>query len=247
MAVFGSEASRKFTGIAVLLGCCGLAALAILAAALYQRPSSASDRAYWIWNANDLSYVDSNAGLILYQGNVDAHWDFHPLGIQAHPLAHPGPVTLLFRLYKLGPPEDVATHYLSVKRRWARYGVSVAGLQVDYDSPSARLSEYSHWLGALREQLPGEPVSVTTLATYVFDAPEALQRLGGVADYLAMQLYAGYAPHDDIRSVVRFLRASAIPHRVGVTLSPEFPPDSELCGRHCLGISVFLNQDEPRL
>lgn len=246
MAVLGSEAfpkPGKFAGMAALL-LCGVAAYAILAAT--PQPGPAIERSYWIWNANDLDYAAADAGLILYQGNADADWHFHARGVSAYPLAGSGPVTLLFRLYKLGPPEDVAARYRSLKRRWASHGVAVAGLQIDYDSPSSRLPEYRRWLIRLRAQLAGEPVSVTSLVTYVFDAPQALERLAGVVDYLAMQLYAGYVPHDNIRSVVRFLRTSAIPHRIGITLSPEFPPDAELCGRYCLGVSVFLNKDAPR-
>lgn len=217
------------------------------AVTLQSKSPSTIDRSYWIWNINDLSYADSSSGLILYQGNVDSNWEFHHRGLHAYPLAQPGSVTLLFRMYGLGPPKDVAAHYLSVKRRWARYGVEVKGLQIDYDSPSGRLGEYRRWLHALREHLSGEPVSITALVAYVFDAPEALRRLSEEADYLTMQLYRGYAPHEGFQAVVRFLRASAIRHRVGITLSPEFPGDSELCRRHCLGISVFLNKDSRKL
>lgn len=207
--------------------------------------SSPPERSYWIWNAHDLSYVEPDAELILYQGDVDTAWRFERRGIQPHPLQHNGPITLLFRLYHLGPAEDIAALYQQFKQDWARRGVAVQGLQIDYDSPSSRLNEYRQWLQELKTTLPGEPLSATTLATYVFDAPEAFSLLAREVDYLAMQLYQGYAPHANYQAVINYLRAKQLPHRVGVTLSPDFPADPALCAQHCAGVSVFLNQLEP--
>jgi hypothetical protein len=220
--------------------------LALLLVTLSRDSSVVLDRAHWIWNFHDLSFASAGTEVILYQGDVDSDWNFHYRGIKPHPLDHKGPVTLLFRLYTLaGAPEDVAAHYFELKRRWERHGVMVLGLQIDYDSPSSRLGEYREWLHEIGRELSGEPLSITALATYVFDAPESLLQVSTEVDYLAMQLYRGYAPHADYREVVNFLRMSGIRHRVGVTLSPEFPADEQLCGRHCLGVAVFLNQQGP--
>lgn len=238
---------RRSAGTRVAAGSIPLVALAVFALLPAFSSSSPPERSYWIWSPHDLSYVDADAELILYQGDVDTAWRFEQRGIQPHPLQHDGPITLLFRLYSLGPAEDVAAQYQQFKQDWARRGVAVQGLQIDYDSPSSRLDEYRQWLQELRAALPGEPLSATTLATYVFDAPEAFARLAGEVDYLAMQLYQGHAPHTNYRAVINYLRAEQLPHRVGVTLSPDFPSDSELCARHCAGVSVFLNQLEPNI
>lgn len=224
------------------------ATLAALVVVLGRGASPVVERAYWIWNFHDLSYADSDAEVIIYQGDVDSNWGFQDRGVNPHPLAHEERVTLLFRLYTLaGPPKDIADHYFYLKRRWERYGVAVMGLQIDYDSPTSRLGEYRQWLQELREELSDELLSITTLATYVFDAPAVLLEVSSEVDYLAMQLYRGYAPHADYWEVVKFLRSSGVRHRVGVTLSPDFPTDNDLCGRHCLGIAVFLNQQGPNL
>ena len=67
-------------------------------------------------------------------------------------------------------------------------GVRVAGLQVDYDCPTARLGDYRRLLDELAAALPGVPLAVTALPTWLGsdDLPPLVRGL----DHVVLQAHA---------------------------------------------------------
>ncbi|WP_216635820.1 DUF3142 domain-containing protein [Magnetospirillum moscoviense] len=75
--------------------------------------------------------------------------------------------------------------------RWHAAGVSLAGLEIDHDSPTARLPEYGAFLRLVRREF-SLPLSVTALPTWL-EAP-AFDQIIAVADEVVLQVHAVRQP-----------------------------------------------------
>lgn len=199
-------------------------------------------RSYWVWAFEDLDYVEPKSELILYQGTVSSEWQFMHRGLFPFQLEHEGPVKALLRLDTLGDPKDVARQYLHIKDNWLKHGVHIGGLQIDHDSPSSKLIQYSKWLMKLKKQLPMEAITITSLVTHIEDSPSDFEHLASVVDSVSIQLYQGYDPHDHIERIIAFLYKRQVTHKIGITTSPGFKETEKLCLEFCEGIVVFLNK-----
>ncbi len=203
-----------------------------------------SDVSYWVWRTTDMNIVSPNDSLILYQGNFSDRSEFTYKGIRPSNIQQ-NRVTLLIRLYTLPPAGDILSLYNYLKRDWNSYGVNIIGLEVDYDSPSMKLEIYAKWLKELRV-LMKNPLSATSLSTYVHDNPKGLKSVSKNVDHISMQLYKGFNPHSAYLHVISWLNKSKINHKIGVTLSTKFQNSKSLCLEYCKGINIFLNRKDSK-
>ncbi len=107
------------------------------------------------------------------------------LGIQFHPqegvrlarvntslLQQDGrPVWLVVRLDGSLTQLDTTTMLPQIKRlvtHWRKAGVNLTAIEIDYDAPTSRLSDYQRLLMAMRQGLPSDiTLSITALPTWL--------------------------------------------------------------------------------
>lgn len=85
----------------------------------------------------------------------------------------------------------------ALARDWKTRGVPLAGLEIDYDCATSKLSSYAGFLVRLKAMagLP-HPLSVTALPTWM-NAPDA-ERVFAVADEIVLQVHAVSAPQEGL-------------------------------------------------
>lgn len=98
-----------------------------------------------------------------------------------------------------------------INRQWQGQSLRLVGLEMDHDSATARLAEYSRFLARLHASLPmGQALSVTGLPTWLSSSD--LEGLLLQADEFILQLH-GFSPAEqglfDPRQAVRATRALA--------------------------------------
>lgn len=81
-------------------------------------------------------------------------------------------------------------------------GGQVAGVQVDYDCPTARLDQYAAFIQNLRRNVPDMPVSVTALPTWL--PQHDFKHLLAVVDHYVLQVHWLERPRDIHSSLVLF-------------------------------------------
>lgn len=69
-----------------------------------------------------------------------------------------------------------------------RAGVAVAGVQLDYDCPTARLGDYGRLLDRLRGELPGTALAITALPTWLSSSRFA--ELVGRCEHYVLQVHS---------------------------------------------------------
>jgi len=184
--------------------------------------------AYWIWAGITPEDAPPDSDLLVFQGHFRFAGDsasFERGGLYPFPIKCQR-LTLVYRLegQKLQSPE-VIERFLDDVKRWQRHPVAVSGIQLDFDSPTAKLPLYSSFLEEIRTILPSQfGLSVTGLGDWVLCAdPSALRSIAGSVDEIVFQLYQGRQPLPDIGRYLAKLSDYPLPFRVGLLLSAEAP------------------------
>lgn len=91
--------------------------------------------------------------------------------------------------------EGLVEEIIAVVESWRRHGVSLVGLELDHDSATARLPEYTRLAAATRARLNGSlPLSITALPTWL--ASPDLDALLAQVDEVVLQVHGVEpAPH----------------------------------------------------
>jgi len=81
---------------------------------------------------------------------------------------------------------DLVAHTLSEARS---HGLEPAAIEIDFDCPTSKLEAYAAELGAVREQLDGVALSITTLPTWM-NRPKSFQKLVAETDRFVLQVHS---------------------------------------------------------
>lgn len=155
-------------------------------------------------------------------------------------------LVLTYRFDDLVPVEMVAARFRVHRRVWQDELNRVAGLQVDFDSPSAGLGAYAEWLHDLRNVLRNETaVSITGLPDWLVSAPpQELQALASQADFIAFMMYRGTTPVQAPSSYYTVLGKSDMRFKLG--LLPTQDRDQQIAqvrdAPGYLGTSIFITK-----
>lgn len=194
-------------------------------AGLLGLPGAASSNDYtvgrWVWAGQSPDARRSSEQLYVYQGIFRAE------GLPRYEFRGPKPrlmkgdktpIVLTYRLQALVPPGMVEARYRAHAQAWRRRGSNVAGLQIDYDCPTARLPEYARWLEALGRQIEGgAELSITGLGDWLVSAqPNHLKNLSQQAAFIAFMMYHGRKALDPIEPFAVALARANFPFKLGL-------------------------------
>ncbi|WP_308066095.1 DUF3142 domain-containing protein [Escherichia marmotae] len=89
--------------------------------------------------------------------------------------------------------QHIIQHIQQTQREWQKAGITLAGVEIDYDAPTAKLPDYLILLSALHQTLPTNiKLSVTALPTWL-ESPH-LARLLRIADTSVLQVHNVLSP-----------------------------------------------------
>lgn len=184
--------------------------------------------AYWLWAGLTAHDAPPNSDLYVFQGTI--HTDstsstYERQGLFPHPIKARS-LHLVYRLEGSLPPADSMVQVFErAVTRWQRHPVAVDGVQLDFDSPTAKLAEYARFLQDVRSRLDTSyALSITGLGDWVLAGDRgALEAISSQVDELVIQLYQGRQPLADIDSYVIGLSRLTIPFRVGLIAGYELP------------------------
>ena len=154
----------------------------------------------------------SAEGLCVLCGEIAGRgegWRFHRVNVDWASLAPvKGTLWLVFRIHT-GALEsehwDASTfagHVQKTLNDGADAGCVIAGIQIDYDCPTEKLTLYQNWLQVLRGKLAGIPVSITGLPDWLTSRrlPELLAGL----DHFVLQVHSLELDRESGRQPVLF-------------------------------------------
>jgi len=178
---------------------------------------------YWLWAGLTEADLPPNTTTPLYiwQGTITqqgAALRYERKGLFPYPLLR-APVFLVFRLEgEKADPERLYKIFEKTADLWQRHGVTIRGLQLDFDSPTGKLLTYGNYLNTVRTALPNNyKLSVTGLGDWVLSGdPAALHRITQASDEIVFQLYQGRESFPEIPLYVERLRKADFPFRIGL-------------------------------
>lgn len=183
-----------------IIGWSALVAVLLLCAC-EQQDAVPLDQQLYVWQRqwtpahepalNDSRNDFSTLRVLALQAFPNAGWslarvDFALLKRDARPLIA---VIRLDGQLKALDPQAVTAQILQVLADWQGQGLTLAGVEIDHDAGSARLSAYTEFLAHLRGALPANlPLSITALPAWL-DSPQ-LSALLATVDSSVLQVHA---------------------------------------------------------
>jgi uncharacterized protein YktA (UPF0223 family) len=96
---------------------------------------------------------------------------------------------LTFRLENLPSVYEIADTYKKYSSIFMKSKINIRGLELDYDSPSSKISAYKDWIKRLSKLLPKDHIEITGLTTWVYDNGQDTQELFKEVKRINFQLY----------------------------------------------------------
>jgi Protein of unknown function (DUF3142) len=140
---------------------------------------------------------------------VLVNWDY---------LKSKGPVTVAFRVHKgidrVLKNDDISSFVDYVAKSIndvlsdaSQKGVQIAGVQIDYDCPTSKLSDFTRFVKELKENYIRLPISITALPTWMnsFDFPQLISAV----DYYVLQLHSFEIPKSNDKAQYIFPKDKA--------------------------------------
>ena len=204
--------------------------------AIFSKASSVPDAAsgkqttgYWFWAGRSVYTLPIRHGdYYIHQGTLErVHLNvkrprFVSQGAAPVKTEADG-IYLVFRVEALEQEQFIIRFAEIALRRWEQAGNVVRGIQIDYDSPTGRLSEYTAYLSRVRRLLPARyRLSVTGLADWAVAAPEkSFRDIAASCNEIVFQLYSGRSAIPELSKYLSGLKRIAIPFKVGILETME--------------------------
>lgn len=224
--------------------------MATFVASIYgslRRPLSV-DVAWWVWAGIGLDEVPADAPVYLYQGLFSHNRQgerFEPRGYFPHPLDRSG-IALVFRFDELIPAEFASKVINRRIERWRRHAVVIREIQLDFDSPTARLSSYAVFLARMRKGFPRYmKFTITGLGTWLLEGePEDIAAIYQSVDAIVFQLYRGRKQVEKIDRYLTPLTEFEYPFKVGLlpTMSAVGERLRQMNPKRLQGITYFYQR-----
>jgi hypothetical protein len=203
-------------------------------------------RAFWLWAGVRPQVLPADTRtLYLLQGEVLARHG-QPARLHARqsglpPLQVPE-VWLVYRAETLDWPPLVHAQLNARLLRWRQSGRPLTGVQIDFDAPTRRLSDYAAFLAGLRRQLPADcRLGVTGLLDWSQADPADLNALAQVVDEVVLQTYQGRSTLADYQDYLARVQRLQLPFRIGLVQGGVWQPRHDPArSPHFRGYVVFL-------
>jgi hypothetical protein len=176
---------------------------------------------YWLWpDMQDLS-KRRDKDLFILQGRFflkGTAFGFTPIGIKPNSVRSTNRIHLVFRVDQLVPTPVMMEMINSKIQAWEHAGVPVAGIQIDFDSPTFKLLQYAEFLKEVRARLAKQFILTSTgLGDWITTGNQKdLAKLYQFTSEIFFQLYQGQSPLTPSLEVNQRLARFDHPFRVGI-------------------------------
>ena len=186
------------------------------------RAPGVTDADCWLWPGAAARRCAGNARVYLLQGHFHRTGRFEAQGPPPGRAPRAGrelvPVYRMDRLPANGALAAVATPVMDA---WRRRGWQVTGVQVDFDSPTAKLARYARWIRLENERFAHAGrdgiTSVTGLGDWLVSArPADLRALARAAGVIAFMFYHRGRGIEPLGGYVDALARSGLDFRLGL-------------------------------
>lgn len=126
-------------------------------------------------------------------------------------------IWLVYRTTTLNWHPRIMEHIVARLNSWQNLGNQVIGLQIDFDSATGELDQYSKFLHTIRQQLPPSyQLSATGLMDWVNADQQRMLQLNAPLDEIVIQTYQGRHTVSNYQAYLPTLAKMNIPFKVGI-------------------------------
>ena len=176
----------------------------------------------WLWPGAAPRRCDENARVYLLQGHFYRSGRFEEQGpLPGRPPREGRELVPVYRMDRLPPTGVLQAVAAPVIDAWRRRGWRVPGVQVDFDSPTAKLDRYARWVRLENDRFgrdgTGGIASVTGLADWLMSGrPADLRSLTRAAGVIAFMFYHQGRGIEPLQRYIDALARSGLRFRLGL-------------------------------
>jgi len=183
--------------------------------------------AYWLWAGHKIKSHHANTILYLHQGFVRSVRNnsraFYRRGFSPHKT----PARALFiviRMEKLLQDKQYVLALVRLIKQWEKHGNKVEGLQLDFDSATAKLLTYSRYLQFVHRILPKEyKLSITGLGDWLSNGKrQHLVAINSAVDEVVFQLYQHKTADSNILPYLSKLQLNGLAFKLGLVQRGQY-------------------------
>ena len=179
-----------------------------------------------------VSEIQDSDSLYLLQGSLNRGRAENPtkftrLGMYPNTLPKNKEIFLVYRLERLALKKELVQIFLQDVYQWSRHENQVAGIQLDFDSPTHGLDQYIAFLKEIREELPSHfRLSVTGLADWPATGNlTEIREIAEITDEIVFQLYAGRSPVKNLNRYLEKFATLKVRFKLGILESMKITTD----------------------
>ncbi len=214
------------------------------------RVDAADYDAFWLWaGVKPQPVLDAAKTIYILEGEVRGPEARLVKLRAATPKVDHAQVWLVYRVETLDWNDQTLPQILADLARWRAAGNRVAGVQIDFDAATKRLSGYARFLKGIRQRLPANcKLSVTGLLDWSSQGNSAaLNSLGATIDEVVLQTYQGRSTIERYEDYLESLDRMKIPFRIGLVQSGKWLAPRSLEDNPAFrGYVIFLLNDHKR-
>jgi hypothetical protein len=210
--IFGASMKKNKYSLAIIT-----TSILIIIFAFNKPEDKLPETAYWLWAGITANDAPPHSNLYVYQGQITEK-TYERLGLYPYPIDHKN-LYLVFRLEgNLPEATRVVEIFMNNEAMWEKHSVKLTGIQLDFDSPTAKLLIYSDFLHEIRKQLPKQyKLSITGLGDWaIHGAKETMHLIANNTDEIVFQLYQGRTQLTSIASYISGLKKYPYPFKIGL-------------------------------
>lgn len=185
---------------------------------------------FWLWSGVKAQPVLEKASTIyLLRGQIVTNYNnnTHLINqrnfITPHSNQH---IWLVYRAHTLNWDQSIFTTINRELKYWQVNNIPIKGIQIDFDVPTQKLSDYITFLEKIRTWLPKNyQLSITGLLDWGSNSdPIIINQLSNTVDEIIFQTYQGKETIQDYQVYLKKLEAIKLPFKIGIIQYGNWQP-----------------------
>lgn len=206
---------------------------------------------FWLWSGiKSQSVLEKASTIYLLRGQIIQNYNNNTYLLNQRGFITPQSnqsVWLVYRAHTLNWNQAIFTAITKELKHWQIHNISIKGIQIDFDVPTQKLSDYITFLEKIRTWLPKNyQLSITGLLDWGSNSdPIIINQLANTVDEVIFQTYQGKETIQDYPIYLKKLEAIKLPFKIGIIQYGDWQPLLSLeKNPYFKGYVVFL-QNKP--
>lgn len=185
---------------------------------------------FWLWSGvKAQSVLEKASAIYLLRGQIIENYNQNTYLINQRDFITPHSnqqIWLVYRAHTLNWNQSILTALNKELKHWQINNIPIKGIQIDFDAPTQKLSDYISFLKKIRAWLPKNyQLSITGLLDWGGNSdPVIINQLANTIDEVVFQTYQGSKTITSYQVYLKKLESIKLPFKIGIIQYGDWQP-----------------------